>query len=127
MDTKRRSLNYLIAKTLSEFENWPLTSGWKGKENDCVNLFTHAFLLNEVRPSNPIEHFAQVRIEIGVIQPTGVGTKVGARKDLVIWDQPRMTTLDDAWRPIKIPAAIIEWKAKKSPKRAAKLDPHDIN
>ena len=127
MDAKQRSLNNLIAKTLSEFENWLMTSGWKGKENDCVNLFAHAFLFKEIRPGNPIEDFAQVGIEVGVPQPTGVGTKAGARKDLVIWDQPRMTTFDAAWRPVKIPAAIIEWKARRTKRRAAKLDPHDLN
>jgi hypothetical protein len=121
VDEKQRSLDKLIAQTLSVFEDELLKTGWKGKEADCVNLFAHGFLFKEIRPGNPIEDFAQVGIEVGVPQPRGVGTRSGVRKDMIIWSEPRMTTFDGAWKPVKIPAAIIEWKARRSPKRAAKL------
>jgi hypothetical protein len=127
VDAKQRSLNNLIAKTLSTFENWLLISRWTGKEADCINLFTHAFLFKEIRPGASIEDFAQVGIEVGVPQPKGVGTKPGVRKDLVVWSKPRMTTFDDNWKPVRVPSLIIEWKARRKTKRAAKLDPHDLN
>lgn len=127
MDAKQRSLDKLIAQTLSEFECWLLKERWKGKEADCVNLFTHAFLFKEICLGNAIEDFAQVGIEVGVPQPRGVGINAGVRKDLVIWGQPRMTTFDDAWKPVRVPAAIIEWKARRTRRPAAKLDPHNLH
>ncbi len=38
-----------------------------------------------------------------------------------------MTTFDDAWKPVRVPTAIIEWKARRTRRRAAKLDPDDLH
>ena len=109
------TLDFLIANTLAEYEQWLLSSDWRGKEHDCVNLFVHGFLFQHVRSGATIEDFTQVGIEVGVPQPEGIGIKPAARKDLVIWDAPRAVTWDADWRAVRQPVAIIEWKARRKP------------
>lgn len=119
-------LDQLIATTLTEYEAWLLSSGWRGKEHDCVNLFVHGFLFRHVRADAVIQDFTQVGIEMAVPQPEGMGIKQAVRKDLVIWDSPRFVTWDEQWRAIHPPRAIIEWKARRKPRAEAILYAGDI-
>jgi hypothetical protein len=111
-------LDNLLAQSLRDFESWLLQTGWRGKEHDCVNLFTHGHLFPRVGSASPIREFTEVGIEIGVPQPSQIGIKAACRKDLVIWDEPRATAWDTAtWLPVRPPRAIIEWKAHRKPVR----------
>jgi hypothetical protein len=65
---------------------------------------------------------AQVGIEVGVPQPKGLGIKPAARKDLVIWGAPGMTTWDTKYHAWNAPIAIVEWKARKK-----ELSDRDLN
>ena len=48
------SLNTKIYAALKEMELYLHKSEWRGKENDCVNLFAHRFLAKRVRPIDRI-------------------------------------------------------------------------
>lgn len=109
-------LDRVVAASLATFESWLLQSNWRGKEHDCVNLFTHGFLFSHVSPQAIIREFTQVGIETGVPQPSHIGIKGACRKDLVIWNNPREVAWDTStWMPVRAPAAIIEWKAHRRP------------
>ncbi|HVU26129.1 MAG TPA: hypothetical protein VHG71_00065 [Verrucomicrobiae bacterium] len=126
MNSRLTNLDCLIGRTLAKFENWLISSDWRGRENECVNLFAHGFLFKEIGIGKFIEDFTQVGIEVSVPQPKGIGTKAAARKDLVIWNEPRETTFNADWSPVRFPISIIEWKARRKPKSSALLDSHDI-
>ena len=117
----------MIASALADFESALLSTGWRGKENDCVNLFTHGFLFPRIRADAAIRDFTQIGIEVGVPQPPNVGTKAACRKDLVIWREPRQVTWDTTtWRPFRHPWAIVEWKAHRK-RIEPTLDAHDLH
>ena len=118
-------LDGIIGAALAEFEDWLVASGWRGKEHDCVNQFAHGFLFRRVAQDGVISDFTQVGIESAVPQPRGVGIKAACRKDLVIWDEPGAVTWDEHWAPTRVPAAIIEWKARRRRVRAL-LDRRDV-
>ena len=103
----------LLAATLVEFDLWLQSSGWRAKENDCVNQFAHAHLAKRITSGGVLFDLAQISIEVGVPQPPGWGKKKGVRKDLLIWPEPSMTTFDAQFRPVHTPIAVIEWKARK--------------
>ena len=126
MNLRLTNLDRLIGRTLVQFESWLISSAWRGRENECVNLFTHGFLFKEIGIGKPIEDFTQVGIEVSVPQPKGIGTKAAARKDLVIWNEAHETAFNTDWIPVRFPISIIEWKAKRKPKRSVLLDSHDI-
>ena len=126
MNARLTNLDRLIGRTLVQFENWLISSDWRGRENECVNLFTHGFLFKEIGIGKPVEDFTQVGIEVSVPQPKGIGTKAAARKDLVIWNEARETAFNADWIPVRFPFSIIEWKARRKPKRSSLLDSHDI-
>ena len=96
-----------IRKTLREFSAFICDSDWRGKENDCVNLFAHRFLAKRVRPID------RIGIEVAVPQIGGKGRKQAVRKDLVIWRQSGYTTWGADWRAKGGPMAILEWKVKR--------------
>jgi len=98
-----------IGKTLKEFSAFICDSDWRGKENDCVNLFAHRFLAKRVRPID------RIGIEVAVPQLSGKGRKQAVRKDLVIWKCSGDTTWGAAWKAKAIPQAILEWKVKRGP------------
>jgi hypothetical protein len=127
VNSRLANLDRLIGRTLVQFENWLIPSGGRGRENECVNLFAHGFLFKEIGRGKPIEDFTQVGIEVSVPQPKGIGSKAAARKDLVIWNEARETAFNDDWIPIRFPISIIEWKARRKPKRSALLDSHDVH
>ena len=103
------SLSTQIHASLKEMEMHLHKSGWRGKENDCVNLFAHRFLAKRVRPID------RIGIEVAVPQLSGKGRKQAVRKDLVIWKRSGDTTWGADWKAKAVPQAILEWKVKRGP------------
>ena len=123
---EKLNLISLIGCALADFEHSLLSTGWRGKENDCVNLFTHGFLFSRIHTDAAITDFTQVGIEVGVPKPPSIGSKEACRKDLVIWRQPRQVAYDEkTWKPSKHPMAIVEWKTHRKPITPI-LDARDI-
>ena len=108
-----------IEKGFREFSSFLKRSGWRGKENDCVNLFAHRFLAKRIRPMD------RMGIEVAVPQLTGKGRKQAVRKDLVIWKQSGQTTWGKDWKAKAVPAAILEWKVKRGPGVRAAISARD--
>lgn len=98
-----------IEKTLKEFSAFICDSEWRGKENDCVNLFAHRFLAKRIRPID------RIGIEVAVPQLGGRGRKQAVRKDLVIWKRSGHTTWGTDWKAKVVPQAILEWKVRRGP------------
>ena len=103
------SLSAIINAALKEMELQLRKSDWRGKENDCVNLFAHRFLAKRVRPTD------RIGIEVAVPQLSGRVRKQAVRKDLVIWKHSGETTLGADWKAKAVPQAILEWKVKRGP------------
>jgi len=103
------SLTNNIYAALKEMELYLRKSDWRGKENDCVNLFAHRFLAKRVRPID------RIGIEVAVPQLGGKGRKQAVRKDLLIWKQGGATTWGADWKAKAVPQAILEWKVKRGP------------
>lgn len=99
-----------IEKSLKEFSAFIRDSEWRGKENDCVNLFAHRFLAKRVRPID------RIGIEVAVPQLGGKGRKQAVRKDLVIWKRSGGATWGRDWKAMAVPQAILEWKVKRGPR-----------
>ena len=108
-----------IGKTLKEFSAFICDSDWRGKENDCVNLFAHRFLAKGVRPID------RIGIEVAVPQLVGKGRKQAVRKDLVIWKRSGDTTWNADWKAKAVPQAILEWKVRRSPNAKAAISNRD--
>lgn len=117
----------IVAAALSGFETWLLSSSWRGKEHDCVNLFAHRFLAALIVPDSVLRDLTQIGIEVGVPQPEGLGIKAAVRKDLVLWREPLMTTWNTEWAAEVFPLAIIEWKARRKKTAIPVLSPYDLN
>lgn len=113
------SIRAVIKKNLIEFSSFICDSDWRGKENDCVNLFAHRFLAKKVRPID------RIGIEVAVPQLGGKGRKQAVRKDLVIWRRGGQTTWDASWRAHVMPEAILEWKVKRGPCAKPTTSPRD--
>lgn len=104
---------------------------WLAKELDCVNRFVFRHLAPRARPGGVLHDLGQIRIEGNTPQPPGIGSKLSARKDLVIWADPDATCFDDPhgdgrWLAPHTPLAIIEWKADLRARKRVRLDPHDL-
>ena len=112
-------LSDLIKQCLDENARFFWKSGWRGKENDCVNLFAHRFLAKRVRPLD------RIGIEVAVPQLGGKWRKQAVRKDLVIWGKGGQTTWDATWKAKTIPQAILEWKVKRGPNAQATISSRD--
>lgn len=118
------ALSDVIRQTLTDFEEWLVTTAWRGKEADCVNAYAHGFLLpaavERVDGFDPM----CLGIEVGVPQAPGHGKNKAVRRDLLVWREPGQTTWDASWNAVELPAVIIEWKARR--KGRAKLDSYDL-
>jgi hypothetical protein len=112
-------LSDLIKQSLDENTRFFWKSGWRGKENDCVNLFAHRFLAKRVRPLD------RIGIEVAVPQLGGKGRKQAVRKDLVIWGKGGQTTWDATWKAKTVPQAILEWKVKRGPNAQPTISSRD--
>jgi len=90
-----------LKKTLKEFSTFIRDSEWRGKENDCVNLFAHRFLAKSFRPID------RIGIEVAVFQLSGKRRKQAVRKDLVIWKHSGDATWGTDWKAKAVPEAIF--------------------
>jgi hypothetical protein len=108
-----------IEKALKGFSLFLEQGSWRGKENDCVNLFAHRFLAKRIRPVD------RIGIEVAVPQLGGKGRKQAVRKDLVIWKRGGQTTWDKNWKAKAVPQAILEWKVRRGPSAKATISAHD--
>jgi hypothetical protein len=104
-------LDAVVGMSLRSFYR-DICSGWCGRENEAVNLYTFGHLAKQVRPGSPLYDLTQIGIEVAVRQKPlekfpGIVRTV--RKDLVIWPVPRMN-LFEANVPHNEPLAIMEWK-----------------
>lgn len=86
--------------------------GWFAKERDCVNRFVMAHLVPCCLPGSPIEHAAQIGMEIAVKMPDGRGIRLSSPKDVVIWDSPFGTCWTPQMKPKRAPLAVLEWKSQ---------------
>jgi hypothetical protein len=109
----------IIEKSLGSLALFLKKNAWRGKENDCVNLFAHRFLAKRVRPLD------RIGIEVAVPQLGGKGRKQAVRKDLVIWGKGGQTTWDAAWKAKAVPQAILEWKVKRGPNAQTTISSRD--
>ena len=80
----RKRIDRFIEDALIDFRDWYVSSGWLGKERDCVNMFAHNFLTSGIEPGAAISQLGQIRIESAAPQPTDYKNRTAA-KDLVIW------------------------------------------
>ena len=112
-------LNAVIAIVLKDFAVFIGRSGWRGKENDCVNLFAHRFLAKRIRPVD------RIGIEVAVPQIGGERRKQAVRKDLVVWKRSGQTTWGKDWKAKAVPQAILEWKVKRGPAAKASISARD--
>ena len=113
------SVSTKIHAALREMKLHLNKSDWRGKENDCVNLFAHRFLAKRVRPID------RIGIEVAVPQLGGKGRKQAVRKDLVIWKRSGDTTWGADWKAKGVPEAILEWKVKRGPFAKAAISARD--
>ena len=116
---QRMGLQAQIEKTLKGFSLFLKQGSWRGKENDCVNLFAHKFLAKRIRPVD------RIGIEVAVPQLDGKGRKQAVRKDLVIWKRGVQTTWDRSWKAKAVPQLILEWKVKRGPNAKATISSRD--
>ena len=112
-------LNAVIAIVLKEVAIFIGRSGWRGKENDCVNLFAHRFLAKRIRPID------RIGIEVAVPQIGGGRRKQAVRKDLVVWKRSGQTTWGKDWKARAVPQAILEWKVKRGGVAKATISARD--
>lgn len=124
-------LDALLRPALREFALDVWGRNWLSKERDCVNRFAHRHLAARIRSGTVFYDLAQMRIEGGVPQPPGVGTKPGLYKDLVIWADPDATCFEDKrgdgrWVPRHTPLAVVEWKAELRGRARPRLCAHDL-
>lgn len=83
---------------------------WQGKERDCVNRFAMGYLVGACGRHHFLQHPTQIGIEMAVAQPSRVGVRPTAPKDLVIWRWPWSTCWDDEENAAHAPLAVIEWR-----------------
>ena len=115
----RMALQPQMEKALKGLSLFLEQGSWRGKENDCVNLFALRFLAKRVRPLD------RIGIEVGVPQLGGKGRKQAVRKDLVIWNHGGQTTWDRSWKAKAVPQAILEWKVKRGASAKAAISARD--
>lgn len=118
-------IDNLIRNAFIEFIDDLAKAEWWGKEYDYVNRFAQGYLTNKCSESFFLRHPTQIGIEVGVAQPKGLFVKHGARKDLVIWPEPWMSSWNKMWEGVNYPIAILEWKAFLKKRKLRSFD-HDI-
>lgn len=105
-----------IYSALSVFATEILESSWDGRrEREAVSTFAFGPLLERINPDGFLTDPTQIGLEVPVPQVVlpaedGTGKKRQVCKDLVIWENPRMTCWDSEDDPTIPPSAILEWK-----------------
>jgi hypothetical protein len=109
------TLDEMLQAAFSDFHARLTSPGttWFAKERDCVNRFAMAHLVPACAPGSVLHDPAQIGIEMAVKQPSGVGARPAAPKDLVIWDEPCVTCWSPEMLPKRSPLAVLEWKAQR--------------
>ena len=108
--------------------------GWRGRENELVNLFVFGYLLPRLCPPAGNLDPTQIGIEVAVPQlaESGKRRKSDVRKDLVLWRRARTTN----WTPLEPGVsrvlAVMEWKSlnnigiRESAPRKRREHEHDV-
>ena len=127
-----QQIEIFLNDALKNFSKWLNENSWIGKEHDCVNLFAHKILFDEIAKGAKnaiIHHPTQICIECGLKQPKdGNYNKRFARKDLVLWEYPYQNSWSVTWEAVNIPIAVMEWKVKfkaNSPSKISKSHDDD--
>lgn len=109
-----------VYSALERFADNFLDGSWNGqREHEAVSAFAFGPLLQEIDSNGLLNDSLQIGMEFTVPQVTRPGESSDGKKnqvfkDLVIWDEPRMTCWDSQDNPTIFPAAIIEWKYLKN-------------
>lgn len=109
-------LDRLLRTSLAAFIADANAEHWQGKERDCVNRFAMGYLVCACGRHHFLQHPTQIGIEMAVAQPSRVGARPTAPKDLVIWRRPWSTCWDDNENAALAPLAVIEWKVSRGRK-----------
>ncbi len=111
-------IDRLVQRVLTEFREFIVATGWRGREREAVSLFAFKHLVPACAPGAVLHDPAQIGIEVPVPQVTA-GGKSQVAKDLVIWPAPHMTVWGDDGNPSRTPAVVMEWKSAGFPVRSA--------
>ncbi len=109
-------LDRLLQTSLADFVTDATSEQWQGKERDCVNRFAMGYLVDACGRHHFLKHATQIGIEMSVAQPSRVGVRPTAPKDLVIWRRPWSTCWDNDENAALAPLAVIEWKVSRGRK-----------
>ena len=120
----RKRIDRFLNEALEDYSKWLQENEWIGKEHDCVNLFAHRFLFQQIGPNAAVTDPTQICIECALKQPAGY-TNRSARKDLVIWEKPLQNTWSAEWEPVYTPKAVMEWKVYRKSLPKAIFNSHD--
>lgn len=116
------SIDSIVRSAAESFAAEVRATGWYGRENEAVNLFTFRHLLRECQTGSVLYDPAQIGIEVAVPQLPGAHRKAQVRKDLVIWSKPAMTCWNERREPTVRPMSIIEWKVRRREMSGQDLD-----
>ncbi len=120
----KKRIDRFINEALQEFSSWLKVNQWRGKENECVNLFAHKFLIGKIEPGAAIECPTQICIECPLKQSSHYIKKT-AKKDLLIYGKPLQTAWSENWEPDNLPKAVLEWKVHRESFPKQIFDKHD--
>jgi len=109
-------LDRLLRTSLTAFVADATAEQWQGKERDCVNRFAMGYRVAACGKHHFLAHPPRIGVEMAVAQPSRVGVRPTAPKDLVIWRRPWSTCWDDDENAALAPLAVIEWKVSRGRK-----------
>ena len=119
-------LDNVLRAALIEFGNTIFSGTWRGREREAVSLFVLGHLAPKISPSGPIRHATQLAIEAAVPGVEGLNPKGRVNKDLVVWPEAGMTLWDRDWKPVNVPAAVLEWKVFRALHKHPVLSANDV-
>jgi len=106
-------LDDLIKSALLSFSSIPKVSQW-AREKELVSWFVTDHLLPQVNPQSIIHQPSQVGIEVAVPQhktPNNPRKNPDVCKDVVIWEEPKMSCWDSDGMANIYPLSVLEWKS----------------
>ena len=109
-------LDQLLRDALPQFIAKIEQDDWQGKERDCVNRFAMGYLVPACGKHPFLQHPTQIGVEMSVRQPSRVGARPTAPKDLVIWRERWPRLWDDEEKAVLAPLAVLEWKVSRGAK-----------
>ena len=96
--------------------------GWFAEERDAVNRYVMGHLVPACTPGSVLHDPAQIGIQSAVQQPEGVGSRLSAPKDVVIWPAANGNCWGPDMLPVNAPLAVLEWKVDRPGKPKQKPD-----